>query len=39
MNFRHMPELSWRWGYSGVLGLMLAVAAVMLAYFRKKNWL
>ena len=39
MNFKHMPELGWRWGYGGVLLVMAAVAAVMLIYFRKKKWL
>ncbi|NLS78528.1 MAG: magnesium/cobalt transporter CorA [Chloroflexi bacterium] len=39
MNFRFMPELSWRWGYPALLGIMLTVAAVMLAFFRRKKWL
>ncbi|MHB0859016.1 MAG: magnesium/cobalt transporter CorA [Anaerolineae bacterium] len=39
MNFHHMPELSWRWGYPASLMLMLAIAATMLMYFRRKRWL
>ena len=39
MNFKYMPEVKWTWGYPLVLGVMLAVAAVMLFYFRRKNWL
>jgi magnesium transporter len=39
MNFQYMPELSWRWGYFGILSLMLAVGVVMLFYFRSKRWL
>ena len=39
MNFLHMPELNWRWGYPLVLLLMLSVAVCMLAWFRKKRWL
>jgi magnesium transporter len=39
MNFKHMPELEWRWGYPVVLLVMLALALVMFAYFRKKKWL
>jgi magnesium transporter len=38
MNFRYMPELGWRWGYPLALGVMLAVAGVMLSYFRKRDW-
>ncbi len=39
MNFEKMPELKWPWGYPAVLGIMLAVAAGMLLYFRRKRWL
>ncbi|HAF71444.1 MAG: Magnesium transport protein CorA [Acetothermia bacterium 64_32] len=39
MNFQYMPELSWRWGYFGVLGLMALLALGMLVYFRRKRWL
>jgi len=45
MNFNtgksglNMPELNWPYGYPFALGLMLAVAVVMLLYFRKKEWL
>jgi len=38
MNFAHMPELSWRYGYFGALGVMGAVALGMLAYFKRKGW-
>jgi len=39
MNFKYMPELEWRWGYMTVWLVMIAVAGVMLIYFRKKKWL
>jgi len=39
MNFKHMPELEWRWGYPSVLLFMLFVGISMLLYFRKKKWL
>jgi magnesium transporter len=39
MNFRHMPELEWTWGYPAVLLLMVAVTAGMLLFFRRKKWL
>jgi magnesium transporter len=39
MNFHIMPELAWRFGYEWALGLMLALGAVLLLYFKKRNWL
>lgn len=38
MNFKHMPELEWRYGYAWALGLMLASALGMIAYFRRRGW-
>ena len=37
MNFDHMPELHWRYGYLGVWVVMLAVAAGMYWYFRRRG--
>lgn len=39
MNFEHMPELKWRWGYPLVWTVMILVAGWMLYLFRKKQWL
>ncbi len=39
MNFQHMPELEWEWAYYGVWAIMIAVAVVMLLFFRRKKWL
>lgn len=39
MNFRFMPELESPWGYPAILILMLLVVAVMLGYFRRKEWI
>ena len=39
MNFANMPELGWRWGYPAVLISMAVVAAALLYYFKRKNWL
>lgn len=39
MNFEHMPELKHPWAYPAVWGVMIAVVAVMLTYFRKKDWI
>src|SRR5262245_23806299 len=39
MNFNFMPELRWRYGYSGALASMLVVALALYFYFRKIKWL
>lgn len=39
MNFKFMPELTSKFGYPLALGIMLAVATVMLFYFKRKKWL
>ncbi len=39
MNFRHMPELEWTWGYPLALGLMVLAAVIPYVYFRRKGWL
>jgi magnesium transporter len=38
MNFENMPELATRYGYFVVIGVMLLVAVLQLAYFRRKRW-
>jgi magnesium transporter len=38
MNFKFMPELDWRGGYFTAVGVMSAIAIVMLIYFKKKKW-
>jgi magnesium transporter len=39
MNFRYLPELTWRWGYPAVWLVMLTIGLVMLWFFRRKRWL
>lgn len=39
MNFAHMPELQWAWGYPMALGAMFVSALVPFLYFRHKGWL
>jgi magnesium transporter len=39
MNFRHMPELSWRYGYEAVLVVILLVCGVLYREFRRAGWL
>ncbi|HFD79050.1 MAG TPA: hypothetical protein ENK05_01495 [Gammaproteobacteria bacterium] len=38
MNFRHMPELYWEYGYWVVLTVMLFIAAGLLWYFWRRGW-
>lgn len=39
MNFQHMPELEWYWGYPISLGAMVAICALLYKMFKKKGWL
>jgi magnesium transporter len=39
MNFKHMPELEWRWGYPTVWIAVILIGVSMLIYFKKKGWL
>ena len=39
MNFDHMPELRWQFGYAFALGLMVAIAAALWVFFKKSGWL
>ena len=39
MNFEHMPELQWRYGFYFALGLMALIAVVMLTWFGRRGWL
>ncbi|GFG54665.1 magnesium and cobalt transport protein CorA [Mycolicibacterium agri] len=39
MNFEHMPELSWTWGYPAVLIVMFCVCFVLYRTFRRNHWL
>lgn len=39
MNFEHMPELQWRWGYPAAILLMLGVAVLLYRRFRRVGWL
>jgi magnesium transporter len=38
MNFQHMPELTWKFGYLFVLIVMGIVAITMYIFFRRKGW-
>jgi len=39
MNFEHMPELDWPWGYPLALVAMIVSAILPLLYFRRRGWL
>ncbi len=39
MNFDHMPELKWLWGYPMAIGLMILVAVGPILFLRHKGWL
>jgi magnesium transporter len=39
MNFEHMPELKWLHGYPFALGLMIAIAIMMLVWFYWMGWI
>jgi len=39
MNFKHIPELEWLWGYPWALMLMVLSALVPWLYFKRKGWL
>lgn len=38
MNFQHMPELSWKWGYPLSILLSFAVSGVLLLWMKKRKW-
>jgi magnesium transporter len=39
MNFEHMPELRWTWGYPAALGVMATVCMLLYRTFRRNHWL
>jgi magnesium transporter len=39
MNFKHMPELDWEWGYPYGLALIVASAIGPLLWFKLRGWL
>lgn len=39
MNFKHMPELDWEWGYPVAIILMVGVATLLKSRFKKVGWL
>jgi magnesium transporter len=39
MNFRHMPEIDWVWGYPAALSAMALIDIYLIVRFRKAGWL
>lgn len=39
MNFIHIPELQWHYGYAWALGLMAAIGISLMALFRRIDWI
>ncbi|MBA4865031.1 magnesium/cobalt transporter CorA [Streptomyces sp. PSKA54] len=39
MNFEHMPELTWTWGYPAVILLMAALVIGLYRLFKSRGWL
>ncbi|WP_435839026.1 magnesium and cobalt transport protein CorA [Streptodolium elevatio] len=39
MNFDHMPELGWQWGYPFAIALMGTVCLTLYAVFKRRDWL
>lgn len=38
MNFKYMPELTWRYGYPAVIVVSIVLCAVLLISFKRKKW-
>ena len=39
MNFTHMPELDWTYGYPMAIGLMTVISGGLYLRFKKAGWL
>jgi magnesium transporter len=39
MNFAHMPELQWEYGYYGVVGVMAVICIGLFVRFKRSGWL
>ncbi len=39
MNFTHMPELNWQYGYPLVISVMVVACVALYRNFRRKGWL
>jgi magnesium transporter len=39
MNFEHMPELRWSFGYPLVIAVMVTLCVSLYRYFKRVGWL
>ncbi|WP_243063445.1 magnesium and cobalt transport protein CorA [Humibacter sp. RRB41] len=39
MNFKHMPELAWEFGYPLAVALMALTSVILYVVFKRRNWL
>ncbi len=39
MNFEHMPELTWYYGYPLALALMVGISTALYIIFKRRHWL
>jgi magnesium transporter len=39
MNFKHMPELDWLWGYPAAIALIVVFGIAPIWYFKHRGWL
>ena len=39
MNFEHMPELRWEYGYPAAVALMATICSGLYVFFRRVGWL
>jgi len=39
MNFEHMPEVSWQFGYPLAIGAMICSAILPYLFFKRRGWL
>lgn len=39
MNFTHMPELNWTYGYPLIIGLMMVVSLIIYYWVHSKGWM
>lgn len=39
MNFKHMPELDYKWAYPATWGVMVLITMFIFVWFKRKKWL